>query len=84
MTIYFIINETDDLEYHFDLEYVYFSKKELIRDLKKIKDCCYSIYSADSTVSFNNNNKLTKHTFSEFEEHLEDSDAKYKLYWERL
>ena len=79
MTVYFVINEMEDLEPHFDLEYVYFTKGDLIRDLREIKDCGFSIYSADNTISFNNKNKLTKHTFSEFEEGLKESDE-YKEY----
>lgn len=79
MIVYFAVYEDEDLEPHFDLEYVYFTKGDLLRDLKKIKNCGYSIYSADNTVSFNNNNKLTKHTISEFEKELEESDE-YKEY----
>lgn len=79
MTVYFAINETEDLEFHFDLEYVYFSKEDLIKDLKKIKDWGYSIYSADNTVSIDDDNKLTKHTFKEFEKELKESNE-YKEY----
>lgn len=50
MTIYFAINEYDDLESHFDLEGVYFSKEDLFKDLKTIRKEGYNIYSIDNSM----------------------------------
>ena len=78
MTIYFAIGEFDDLESHFDLECVYFSKEDLLKDLRKIKESRYSIYSTDKTVSIDEG-RLVHHEFSEFEEEAKESEE-YKEY----
>lgn len=48
-TIYFAINEFNDLEGHFDLQGVYFSEEDLLKDLKGIKKNGYKIYSTDNS-----------------------------------
>ena len=53
MTIYFAINECEDLESHFDLEGVYFSKEDLFKDLKTIRKEEYNIYSIDGSMFTN-------------------------------
>lgn len=78
MTIYFAIGEFNELEPHFDLEYVYFSKEDLLKDLRKIKKNEYSIYSTDKTVSIDKN-RLVYHEFSEFEKELKEQEE-YKEY----
>lgn len=78
MTIYFAIGEFNELESHFDLGCVYFSKEDLLKDLRKIKKNEYSIYSTDKTVSFDKN-RLVYHEFSEFEKELKEQEE-YKEY----
>lgn len=53
MTIYFAINEFEDLESHFDLEGVYFSKEDLFKDLETIRKEGYNIYSVDASMFTN-------------------------------
>ena len=48
-TIYFAIDEFNDLEGHFDLQGVYFSEEDLLKDLKGIKKNGYTIYRADNS-----------------------------------
>ena len=72
MTIYFAIGEFDDLEC------VYFSKEDLLKDLRKIKENEYSIYSTDKTVSIDKN-RLVYHEFSEFEKEVKEQEE-YKEY----
>lgn len=78
MTIYFAIDDFDDFESHFDLECVYFSKEDLLKDLIKIKENEYSIYSTDKTVSIDKN-RLVYHEFSEFEKEIKEQEE-YKEY----
>lgn len=78
MKIYFAIDEYKDLESHFDLECVYFSKEDLLKDLRKIEKNKYSIFSTDKTVSIDEN-RLVYHEFSEFEKEVKEQEE-YKEY----
>lgn len=61
MKIYFAINEYDDLEYHFDLEGVYISKKDLFEDLSVIEKYDYSVYSCEDSMFINQINRGSLH-----------------------
>ena len=80
MTIYFAINEYDDMESHFDLEGVYFSKEDLLKDLKKIKRNGYAIYSINGTrfldmdKSKGHNSMLVPLDIKEFEKELKEQE----------
>ena len=50
MKIYFAINECEDLESHFDLRGVYFSKEDLLKDLSRIKHDDSSVYSCEDSI----------------------------------
>ena len=78
MTIYFAIDESYDVESHFDLKWVYFSKEDLLKDLTKIEENGHSIYSTDGTVSIDEG-RLLYHEFSEFEEEAKEQEE-YKEY----
>ena len=50
MKIYFAINECEELESHFDLRGVYFSKEDLLKDLNRIKNDESSVYSCEDSI----------------------------------
>ena len=50
MKIYFAINECEELESHFDLRGVYFSKEDLLKDLNRIKNDDSSVYSCEDSI----------------------------------
>ena len=53
MKIYFAINEIEDLEAHFDLRGVYFSKEDLLEDLSAITKDGSSVYSCEDSMFIN-------------------------------
>lgn len=53
MKIYFAINECEELESHFDLRGVYFSKEDLLEDLSAIKKGDSSVYSCENSRFIN-------------------------------
>jgi hypothetical protein len=82
MKIYFAINECEDLESHFDLEGVYFSKEDLFEDLPTIKSNNLSIYSCEDSVFKNtkiNRGSLQLESKSELLKELKEQNE-YKEY----
>lgn len=78
MKIYFAINELDDLEYHFDLRGVYFSKDDLLKDLIDIKNEGSSVYSCEDSI-FIRRGSLHQEDMSELSKELNEQDE-YKEY----
>lgn len=78
MKIYFAINEYDDLESHFDLKGVYFSKEDLLEDLSDIKNDGSSVYSCEDSI-FIKRGSLHQENISEL---LKESNERneYKKY----
>ena len=79
MKIYFAINEYEDLESHFDLEGVYFSKEDLFEDLSEINKYGNSVYYCEDSVFINskvNRGSLHQEKMSELLNEL--SERNYK------
>lgn len=75
MKIYFAINECEDLESHFDLEGVYFSKEDLLEDLSAIKENDDSVYSCEDSMFVNpkvNRGSLRQENMSELLKELNE------------
>lgn len=82
MKIYFAINECEDLESHFDLEGVYFSKEDLLEDLSAINECDGSVYSCEDSMFINpkvNRGSLQQENMSELLKELKEQNE-YKEY----
>lgn len=82
MKIYFAINEYDDLESHFDLKGVYFSKEDLLEDLSAIKKDGNLIYSCEDSMFINpkiNRGSLHQENMSKLLEELNEQNE-YKEY----
>ena len=82
--IYFAINEYEDLEYHFDLRGVYFSKEDLFEDLSAIKKDGSSVYSCEDSIFINpkiNRGSLHQENMSELLNELNEQNE-YKKYLE--
>jgi hypothetical protein len=82
MKIYFAIGEYDDLESHFDLRGVYFSKEDLFEDLSAIKEDGSSVYSCEDSMFINpkmNRGSLCQENMSELLEEL-NKQSEYKEY----
>ncbi len=80
-TIYFAINEFNDLEGHFDLQGVYFSEEDLLKDLKGIKKNGYSVYATDRSCFVSKeyeigivNGKFIECNIKDFEEKLKNKE----------
>ena len=82
MTMYFAINECEDLEYHFDLRGVYLSKEDLFEDLSTIKKDGSSVYSCKDSMFINpkiNRGSLHQENMSELLKELNERNE-YKHY----
>ena len=82
MKIYFAINECEDLESHFDLRGVYFSKEDLFEDLSEIKNDGSSVYSCEDSMFINPKvyrGSLHQENMSELFEELNEQNE-YKEY----
>lgn len=82
MKIYFAINECDDLESHFDLRGVYFSKEDLLEDLNAIKKGDSSVYSCEDSMFINpkaHRGSLHQENMSELLNELKEQNE-YKEY----
>ena len=82
MKIYFAINECEDLESHFNLEGVYFSKEDLLEDLSEINKYGNSVYYCEDSVFINpevNRGSLHQEKMSELLNELNEQNE-YKEY----
>lgn len=89
MTIYLAISEYEDLEYHMDIEGLYFSKEDLFKDFEKIKNNKFDIYKTDKSSFINeafekcNIKELEKEFIkhNEYNEYLRLKEKYERLYY---